>query len=206
MNLSTQSIGALTMLTLRDPATAARMVIAAGFPRDVLWMLLALVSVANASLVWLSDVLAGPTPEQVAQMPFQIPSIIFSPLFAFVFLSGALVITVHVLHWLGSAIGGQGSLDNMLSVLIWLQGLRVIAQIVLLVLILAVPSIAGLFGLGVAILSFWILVHFVNEAAGLGSVFKTVGVLLTAMVGVILGLSFILTVTGLASMGIDANV
>jgi hypothetical protein len=73
-------------------------------------------------------------------------------------------------------------------------------------LMLAVPSLAGLFGLAVAILSLWILVHFVNEAAGLDSIFKTVGVLLSAMVGVILGLSFILTITGLATMGIDANV
>ncbi len=48
--------------------------------------------------------------------------------------------------------------------------------------------------------------HYVNEGAGLGSVFKTVGVLLSATVGMIMGLSFILTVTGLASMGISPNV
>jgi hypothetical protein len=185
---------------------AARFVLASGLRRDILWSLLLLVSIANATLVWVSNALTGPTPEQLAQMPIQIPAIIFSPLFAFVFLAGALVITVHVLHWLGAAIGGTGSLENMLAVLVWLQGLRVMAQVVLLVLMLAVPSLAGLFGLAVAILSLWILVHFVNEAAGLDSIFKTVGVLLSAMVGVILGLSFILTITGLATMGIDANV
>lgn len=206
MILSSQSIGTLTMLSLSKPAIAARFVIAAGLRRDVLWSLLLLVSIANATLVWVSNALTGPTPEQLAQMPIQIPAIIFSPLFAFVFLAGALVITVHVLHWLGAAIGGTGSLDNMLAVLVWLQGLRVMAQIVLLVLMLALPSLAGLFGLAIAILSLWILVHFVNEAAGLGSLFKTVGVLLSAMVGIILGLSFILTITGLATMGIDANV
>jgi hypothetical protein len=206
MILSTQSIGTLTMLSLRKPAVAARFVIEAGLRRDVLWSLLLLVSIANATLVWVSNALTGPTPEQLAQMPIQIPAIIFSPLFAFVFLAGALVITVHVLHWLGAAIGGTGSLDNMLAVLVWLQGMRVMAQIVLLVLMLALPSLAGLFGLAIAILSLWILVHFVNEAAGLGSLFKTVGVLLSAMVGIILGLSFILTITGLATMGIDANV
>jgi hypothetical protein len=206
MILSSQSIGTLTMLSLSKPAIAARFVIAAGLRRDVLWSLLLLVSIANATLVWVSNALTGPTPEQLAQMPIQIPAIIFSPLFAFVFLAGALVITVHVLHWLGAAIGGTGSLDNMLAVLVWLQGMRVMAQIVLLVLMLALPSLAGLFGLAIAILSLWILVHFVNEAAGLGSLFKTVGVLLSAMVGIILGLSFILTITGLATMGIDANV
>jgi hypothetical protein len=206
MILSSQSIGTLTMLSLSKPAIAARFVIAAGLRRDVLWSLLLLVSIANATLVWVSNALTGPTLEQLAQMPIQIPAIIFSPLFAFVFLAGALVITVHVLHWLGAAIGGTGGLDNMLAVLVWLQGLRVMAQIVLLVLMLALPSLAGLFGLAIAILSLWILVHFVNEAAGLGSIFKTVGVLLSAMVGIILGLSFILTITGLATMGIDANV
>ena len=206
MILSSQSIGTLTMLSLSKPAIAARFVIAAGLRRDVLWSLLLLVSIANATLVWVSNALTGPTLEQLAQMPIQIPAIIFSPLFSFVFLAGALVITVHVLHWLGAAIGGTGGLDNMLAVLVWLQGLRVMAQIVLLVLMLALPSLAGLFGLAIAILSLWILVHFVNEAAGLGSLFKTVGVLLSAMVGIILGLSFILTITGLATMGIDANV
>jgi hypothetical protein len=94
----------------------------------------------------------------------------------------------------------------MLSVLVWLQTMRVFAQVILLVLMLALPTLAGLFGLAVAVLSIWILVHFVNEATGLGSIFKTVGVLLSAMVGIILGLSFILTITGLASVGIDANV
>jgi|TARA_B110000908_G_scaffold71372_1_gene86139 hypothetical protein len=206
MIFSTQSIGTLTILSLQNPALAARFVLASGLRRDILWSLLLLVSIANATLVWVSNALTGPTPEQLAQMPIQIPAIIFSPLFAFVFLAGALVITVHVLHWLGAAIGGTGSLENMLAVLVWLQGLRVMAQVVLLVLMLAVPSLAGLFGLAVAILSLWILVHFVNEAAGLDSIFKTVGVLLSAMVGVILGLSFILTITGLATMGIDANV
>ncbi|MFT5797113.1 MAG: hypothetical protein ACI84R_001169 [Candidatus Azotimanducaceae bacterium] len=206
MILTPQSLGTLTMLSLRSPSIAARFVISSGLQRDALWSLLLLVSVANATLVWISNALTGPTPEQLAQMPIQIPAIIFSPLFAFVFLAGALVITVHVLHWLGAAIGGTGSLDNMLAVLVWLQGLRVLAQVILLVLMLAVPSIAGLFGLAVAILSIWLLVHFVNEATGLGSLFKTVGVLLSAMVGIILGLSFILTITGLATMGIDANV
>jgi len=206
MIFSTQSIGTLTILSLQNPALAARFVLASGLRRDILWSLLLLVSIANATLVWVSNALTGPTPEQLAQMPIQIPAIIFSPLFAFVFLAGALVITVHVLHWLGAAIGGTGSLENMLAVLVWLQGLRVMAQVVLLVLMLAVPSLAGLFGLAVAILSLWLLVHFVNEAAGLDSIFKTVGVLLSAMVGVILGLSFILTITGLATMGIDANV
>lgn len=206
MIFSTQSIGTLTMLSLRKPALAARFVIGADLRRDVLWSLLLLVSIANATLVWLSNALTGPTPEQLAQMPIQIPAIIFSPLFAFVFLAGALVITVHVLYWLGAAIGGTGSLNNMLAVLVWLQGLRVMAQVVLLVLMLALPTLAGLFGLAVAVLSLWMLVHFVNEATGLGSLFKTIGVLLSAMVGIILGLSFILTITGLATMGIDANV
>lgn len=206
MIFSTQSIGTLTILSLRNPALAARFVLASGFRRDILWSLLLLVSIANATLVWVSNALTGPTPEQLAQMPIQLPAVIFSPLFAFVFLAGALVITVHILHWLGAAIGGTGSLENMLAVLVWLQGLRLMAQVVLLVLMLAVPSLAGLFGLAVAILSLWILVHFVNEAAGFESIFKTVGVLLSAMMGVILGLSFILTITGLATMGIDTNV
>jgi hypothetical protein len=206
MILTQQSIAKLALLTLRDPASAAQTVIAAGFRRDILWSFLLLVSIANAILVWVSNALTGPTPEQVAQMPIQIPEIVFSPLFAFVFLAGALVITVHVLYWIGAAIGGDGGLDDMLSVLVWLQTMRVFAQVILLVLMLALPTLAGLFGLAVAVLSIWILVHFVNEATGLGSIFKTVGVLLSAMVGIILGLSFILTITGLASVGIDANV
>jgi hypothetical protein len=206
MILTQQSIAKLALLTLRDPASAAQTVIAAGFRRDILWSFLLLVSIANAILVWVSNALTGPTPEQVAQMPIQIPEIVFSPLFAFVFLAGALVITVHVLYWIGAAIGGDGELDDMLSVLVWLQTMRVFAQVILLVLMLALPTLAGLFGLAVAVLSIWILVHFVNEATGLGSIFKTVGVLLSAMVGIILGLSFILTITGLASVGIDANV
>lgn len=206
MILNPQSVGTLAIMTLRQPATAARFVIQAGFRRDVLWSLLLLISIANAILVWLSNKLMGPSPEELAQMPFQIPNIVFSPLFAFVFLAGALVVTVHVLYWLGNAIGGTGSLNDMISVLVWLQAMRVMAQIVLLVLIFAVPPLAGLFGLAIAILSLWILVHFVNEAAGLGSLFRTVGILLSAMVGLILGLSFILTITGLATMGIPANV
>lgn len=206
MNLTTPVLSALTILSLRNPKEAAQQIIAAGFRRDILWSFLVLISIANAVLVWVSNVLTGPTPEQIEQMPIAIPNFVFSPLFAFIILAGALVIMVHVLHWIGSAIGGQGSLENMLSVLVWLQCMRLIAQVVLLILLLAAPPLASIFGLTVSVLSIWILVHFVNEAAELGSVFKTVGVLLTAMVGIILGLSFILTITGLANMGIDGHV
>lgn len=206
MKLTIPELGELTMLTLRSPKEAAQQIIGIGLPRDVLWSLLVLISVANAILVWVSNVLTGPTPEQVEQMPIRIPEIIYSPLFAFVILAGALTIMVNVLHWIGKAIGGTGSIENMLSVLVWLQCLRMMTQIILLVLLFAAPSLAGLFGLIVSVLSIWILVHFVNEAAELDSVFKTIGVLLSAMVGIALGLSFLLTITGLATMGIDGHV
>ena len=116
MNISVQSILALTLRSLQNPAQAARLVIEAEFRRDLLWSFLLLVSIANATLVWLSQVLTGPSPEQIQQMPIQIPQIVFTPLFAFVFLAGALVITVHVLHWLGAVSYTHLTLPTICSV------------------------------------------------------------------------------------------
>ncbi|MEP1519159.1 YIP1 family protein [Ascidiaceihabitans sp.] len=194
--------GALVAQSLRRPAQAAQVVLSWNLPRDALWTAMALVTLCNAVLMYVTNIVTPPLPPELAAQAIPFPAWMFSPLTAFVFLAGSLVVTVHVLHWLSSLLGGPGGLNEMLALLTWLQALRAVAQFVFLVLLIAVPGLEGLFNLAVAVMSMWLLVVFVNEASGLQSKFKAVGVLLTAAVGIIVGLSFLITLTGFAAIGV----
>jgi hypothetical protein len=90
----------------------------------------------------------------------------------------------------------------MLSAFVWMQILRIIAQIGAVVLLIISPPVASLYGLVVAVLSLWITVNFINQGANLGSNLKAIGLVLVVMVGFIFGLSLFLVVTGLATAGL----
>ena len=206
MNGSINWLG-LVGLSVRRPSEVAAIVLGWNLPRNVLWSAMALVCTVNATLMYLTHVVTPPLPANIGEQAFQVPQWLFSPLIAFIFVAGGLVIMVHVLHWLSSALGAPGTLSDMLAMLTWLQALRAVEQFILLILLGLAPGLAGLFALFVMVASLWLLVVFVNEAAGFQSVGKTIGVLLTATVGIIIGLSFILTLTGVAAgLGIEQNV
>lgn len=202
MMIGSMPVGQLIALSLQKPADAARHVVDLRTPREVLWTVLVLACVLNAILFWISSTLTPPPPPELAESGLVLPAFLSSPILVFVFSAGGMVLIIHLLHWVGSAMGGTGSLGDMLSAFVWMQILRIIAQIGAVVLLIISPPVASLYGLVVAVLSLWITVNFINQGANLGSNLKAIGLVLVVMVGFIFGLSLFLVVTGLATAGL----
>ena len=183
----------LVILSLRDPAEAARRVIAFDLPREMLWTALALMAILNTLMYSATAALVpGPSP---------MPAIFQTPFAYLMFMGGGLVLVSIALYWTGRSFGGTGSLDDILSVMIWLQFLRVLVQVVSIVLLLTLPLLAALLTLAAAILGLWIFVHFIDQAHRFGSPLKSVGVIVASFIGMVMGLSILLALFGGGFLG-----
>ena len=188
----------LTKLTLRDPREAARRIIAAGFSKDTLWTGLALVTLVNTVVILVLLAMSPPN------MP--VPGYFSSPLTLYVLLTGTAVIYTHAVYWAGRAIGGSGTLKNVLALVTWVLALRVIAQIAILVLTLAAPVFALLVSLVVSIWGFWIMLNFVAEALDFSTIFLAVAAVFLGALALVFGLGLLLTLIGLGAQGVPTNV
>jgi hypothetical protein len=112
------------------------------------------------------------------------------------------VVFVHALYWAGSALGGQGSLDNMLALTVWLQTLRAGAQIAIILLSFLVPVLATLASVILTLWSVWILLNFILTALNLPSIGHALIVLVLSGVGLVLGMGILLALIGLAAQGV----
>ncbi len=191
-------IKSLLRQSLFTPPVAARRVLAMNLPRQWLWMALALMSVLNSIVYSVGIRLSAPTDPTAMAM---IPPIFQSPLLFTIFLFGGLVITVFTLTWVGQSMGGKAQLGDILSVIAWMQVLRLLLQAAITVLGLISAQVATLL---VFVGSFWgifILAGFIDTAHGFGNWFKAFGVMLLAGLAMAVGLTIIMTVIGGAIMG-----
>ncbi|WP_339759321.1 Yip1 family protein [uncultured Sulfitobacter sp.] len=187
----------LIVLCVRDPRKAAEQIMGWHLSRDVLWTGLVLAAAVNTLIFSISVVL-----QPLAAMP-----ILFnSPLAIFLLLTGVLTITVHGFYWIGRAIGGTGALGDVLSLILFLQVLRILAQIVIFVVMFVAPSLSLLLSLVTGVLGVWILVNFIAAAHRFSSLGRAVGTLLISMAVIVLGLSFLLSIIGIFAQGVAPNV
>ncbi len=189
---------ALGQLTLRDPRTAARTIIAQALPRDVLWTALALVAAINTGVI---VVLLALSPPGVP-----LPDYFNAPLALFVLLAGTSVVFVHAIYWGGLALGGKGALNDVLALVVWLLALRAVAQLGVMVLTLLLPLLALVASLVIAVWGIWIMLNFIAEALTLPSLMHAIAVLIIASVGLVLGLGLLLSFFGLGAQGVASNV
>ncbi|MDM7970210.1 MAG: YIP1 family protein [Paracoccaceae bacterium] len=176
------------MDTLRDPRATAERLIAMDLGLPTLWTALALGAVLNA-LMFSVNLMLFPT-------TLPLPGLFSNPVLYAVAMAGGMVITMHLLTWVGGMMGGQGRLADVTVVMVWLQYLRLAAQAVLLVLTMLMPALALMATLVVAAYSLWLLVNFLDVAHRLGSLGKSVLVLVFSVVGVTIGLSFLMMLIG----------
>lgn len=182
----------LVVASVQDPATVARQLIALNIDRGTLWLALFLMAVLNTLLQGVTNQLVpgSPLPE-----PFAIPAVYFF------FVAGGLVLIVLTIFWAGRAFGGQGRMEDVMVVVAWLQFLRVLVQAAALVLLLTIPVLSMILVLAAAFVGIWILVHFVDQAHQFNSVGKAAGVLIAAFVGMVVGVSILLSLIGVSALG-----
>lgn len=198
--MDTAFFAALMAETLRSPAIAARRLIGAGLDTSVLWLALGLVTVLNAIFFYLSNVLFPP-PES---MP--ITGLTSNPMIYAILSGGALVISVFVLTWVGSALGGRARLADMLVLMVWLQFIGLVLQAATLVMMLVMPPLAAILYMATLVISLWLTLHFVSVAHGFNSLLRALGVIVLSVLGMSLGLSLILILLGVSAEGVSGNV
>lgn len=194
MTVSGTYLRDLALLTLRSPARAGQQILALKLEREILWTGFALAVVLNTLLFTLQQYLI-PAPEGT-------PVIFTSQTAYFAMIAGGQVLFIYALYLAGTWLGGQGSLSEVLALMVWLQLLQAAAQAVLLVLMLTAPGLFILVNMGAMIYGLYILVHFIDQAHGLKSLGRSVGVLATALFSLAFALALLLALAGGSLIGL----
>lgn len=181
--------------TVRDPKKGLARVLSWGLDRTIWWMIALLVVVfstfLNMALVFVSP--------QLLDGPQMIPNAPFLQVLVF---GGALVLTVFGTHYIGRIFGGQGVFENALAAVVWLQGVLLIFQVLQLVLIVFSAGLAGLYSIGLFVLTIWLFVNFVASVHGFKSLWKVLIGCVASSFGVGIGLVLIFSFLAVL-MGLD---
>jgi len=185
-----QGFGRLLVQTVKDPAAVAGRITGAGLSRDVLWSALALVTILSVLLVALIGLAL---PADPMNAPSGTP---ITPLTYAVILGGSLVITIFALHWTGQMLGGKGTFEDTLALVVWLQVLLLVLQVVQAVLLVLLPLLGSIAALASVAIALWVLVNFINVAQRFDSLGRAALTLVAALLGVGVGLSVLLGLVG----------
>jgi len=187
----------LAVQSVTAPRDVARLLMAAKLPREALGTAFALVVVLNALVFAVADQLLADEP---GGGMLGVPMV-------FLALQGlTLLATILFMTWTGSLVGGTARLEDMAVLLIWLQSLRVLMQVVLVIVLPVAPALGGLVMLGASAAGVWILLKFIDEAHGLNNMFKAGLVLIFGIVGMAVALSVVLAILGITPNGLTGYV
>lgn len=182
---------ALVVETVRRPADAARRILGWRIDSSLLWMGFALTVVLNTLLFHVSS-LIYPVPSGAIALP----ALFSSPFLYAVVMAGGLLLSALVLTRIGTLLGGTGRFDDVLTLLVWLQVLRLAAQVVVLVLMVVLPAFAALVTMAIGLLSLWILMNFINAVHGFDSLGRSFLALVLSILGISVALSILLALFG----------
>ncbi len=188
----------LVGLTIRDPREGASTILSFAPAQTIIWQMLLLIVVVSIILGEIVAALVLGSGLDAAGTPFAL-----SPFSAVFVHGGLLVLVVFAIHWIGRAFGGNGSFQESLLLMTWMQFIFVVLQVAQTIALLVLPIVAELIGIGALLVFFWLLTNFIAVIHGfrsLGMVF--VGLILSA-IGIVLGLSILLAVFGVSIPGIE---
>ena len=168
----------LVWTSITNPADGAEEVMRLKPGREALWTGLLLMAALNTALLVLSNILIpGPWP---------LPGILANPLVYMGVVAGFLTVASWMVWWTGRLLGGQGSFEDILCALVWLQVLRVCVQVVATVLLMVSPLISGVFGVAAGVYGLYVGLHFINVALAL----------VAAGLALVVAMSILLTMLG----------
>lgn len=186
----------LALQSVTNPREVAALLLSIRPSREALWTAFALVVVLNA-LIFSASLLMN---------PLGVPDFLSSPVVFMTMQAGALAASILALTWTGRLFGGKARIEEIGLLLIWLQGLRVLVQIALLLIIPLSASLAGLGTMAATALGVWIAVNFIDEAHELGGPLRALAVLVLGMLAMAFAISILLTLAGVSPEGIADNV
>jgi hypothetical protein len=90
--------------------------------------------------------------------------------------------------------------------LVWLQGLRLLVQVALSLIMVISPTFSALLAFAASLLGCWILINFINLFHGFNSMFTALIVMVVVGLAVVLGLVGLLSVLGPDILGLSSYV
>ncbi len=170
----------LARLSVQAPRAGARTLLSLGVPLPARTAGLLLVAVGSAILMHLGFLLLPLTTDPLTQFMLQ------SPIRTAAIQWLILAASVLLIHRIGQAWGGRGSLSDTLLVVVWLQVIMLAVQLAqLLVLVIAAP-LAGIVNLAGLVLFFWLITGFIAELHGFARAWAVLAGLIIASFGVAL--------------------
>ncbi|WP_424939898.1 YIP1 family protein [Aliiroseovarius sp. S253] len=188
----------MALQTVPEPRKVARDLFNLGLSRETLWTALLL-------MVVLATVMGV-----VADLIFPIDAQLMGPILSSPILlgvvEGAFMFGLSVaIYAIGRMMGGQGSLENAIMTVVWMEFLFLGLQVLTVVLTLIAPAMAALLLFASVFLFFWVLTHFTAENHGFQSTGLVFTSILIFLVLAVFALSFILVLLGVEPIEIPAQ-
>ncbi len=193
------SVRSLVATTITNPAEAARWLLGLNLTRETLWLAMALAVVLNAFLHVLSSFLFPLTDPDLQ-------AIAGSLVFYVVVVVGSLLLSIGAFYLVGQKMGGVGSFNDLMTLMVWLQYLRVLVQAAALILTIVAPNLLPFLAIPMFLLGLFITVHFIDQAHRFGSPLKAFGVLVLSAIALAVAFTVLLSLIGGPMMGVPANV
>ncbi len=181
----------LALQSVTNPREVAALLLSIRPNREALLTAFALVVVLN-TLVFSGSVLLAPG---------TVPAFLTNPV-AFLAMQ-AVVLAGSILGFtgVGRIMGGRGRLEEVALLMIWMQGLRVLVQLALLVLTPLSPGLSGMATMAATAIGVWILINFLDEVHELGNLLKAVAVMILGVLAMAIALSLLLAFAGVTPEG-----
>lgn len=182
--------------TIFAPADAARLITGLNVSGETGWMALLLATILN-SFVYFANMSLVIIPED-----FWLP-VIRSPLVYLILSFFFTSVMAFCLYGIGRVQDGKARLPLLVTLLAWLLIVQSLADFAFLILLILLPTLAGLFSMAAGLYGIWILINFIQVAHDFPSRGKAVLTIVLALVGLIVGFSVFLSFIGVAAVGIS---
>ncbi|MBB06206.1 Yip1 family protein [Pseudooceanicola sp.] len=189
--MTPNELKSLVFETVTAPSLAARKVMAFDAPQAALWLGLILMAALHG--IYYGILLPG-----AAKAGLVMPAMANAPLLIAGLLLSIFVVMAYLMAMSGRLLGGVGDFAAMMKVTIWLQAMRLLAQVVISTLSLISPALGWVAMMAVGLWGIFILLTFVATAHEF-EVIKAVGVIVMTFFATIIVLSTLMTVFGVAT-------
>lgn len=188
----------MALQTVPEPRKVARDLFDLGLNRETLWTALLLMVVLATGLSVIADIL------------FPIDAQLMGPLLSnpatLGLIEGAVMFGLATaIHVIGRLMGGQGTLENAIMTVVWMEFIFLGLQVVTVILTLIAPAMAALLMFASVFIFFWVLTHFTVENHGFQSAGLVFTSILIFMVLAVFALSFILVLLGVEPIELPAQ-
>lgn len=196
LDLSLRGLVALAWTTVLQPREVAERIMMQNYPPPVLWLAFALVVVISVLLGQVTLMLLA------QDAPIALP-ILASPFAMGIVQAVLLVASLYAIFLIGRAMGGEGRLEDILALLVWLQFVMICLQVVQTAAMVILPLLGDLLGLAGLVIFLWLLTNFTAAAHGFRSLALVFVMICVSAFALTFLFSLLLAVLGIGMPGVE---